>query len=159
MIERMRPTLPLALLLLTTSCTQWHGVTRATGSVPTFDPARVEAVVHRHPDWDAQQSDAWDGDSLAWALQRGDARALFTYERGKLLRIESLWPARQPTATTLSTSLRLQSDLIRLLRSQCPELAPESAWVTQKMELDAEPDPTSPSESFRKQRLPADGAR
>ena len=149
----------LPLLLLATSCTQWHGVTRVTTSVPTFDPARVEATVHRHPDWDARQSDAWDGESFAWALQRGDARALLSYEQGKLLKLESLWPGRQPSATTLSTSLRLQSDLIRLLRSQCPELAPESAWVTRMIDLDAEPDAQSPAESFRKQRLPSDGAR
>lgn len=155
----MHTRLVLPLLLLATSCTQWHGVTRATGSVPTFDPARVEPFVHRHPDWDAMQSDAWDGESFAWSLQRGDAHALLTYENGKLLKLESMWPGRQPSVTTLSTSLRLHSDLIRLLRSQCPELAPESAWVTRKVELDAEPDAQSPAESFRKQRLPNDGAR
>jgi hypothetical protein len=154
-----RSQLLLPLLLLATGCTQWHGVTRVTSSVPTFDPARIEATVHRHQDWDALQSDAWDGESFAWSLQRGDARALLTYETGKLLKLESMWPGRQPSATTLSTSLQLQSDLIRLLRSQCPELAPESAWDTRKIELDAEPDAQSPAESFRKQRLPNDGAR
>lgn len=149
----------LTLLLFATSCTHWHGVERTTSSVPTFDPARIEATVHRHLDWNARDSEAWDGDSLAWSLRRGDAHALLTYQPGKMLHIASLWPGRQPTATTLSTSLRLQSDLIRLLRSQCPELAPESAWLTRKIDLDAEPDATSPAESLRKQRLPNDGNR
>ncbi|MGE3174558.1 MAG: hypothetical protein AB7O97_18145 [Planctomycetota bacterium] len=129
MLRKLNLLAVLALAVLA-SCDIFYGVTRHTPAPPDFDARAAAAAVREHPDHAAAEGLAWDGEAMWSVVRRGEAHAGVGYSRGGSLSVESWWVGRPPAQSTLRESLRLQSELIELLRARCPGLPPEAVWAT-----------------------------
>ena len=120
-----------------------HGVARSAHAPEGFDPAAAEEAVRKHPQLSAGETRSWNGQELWVVVRDGDARAGFAVERGEL-QVSSGWMNRVPEPSALEHSLRLQQELVELLRARFPVLPPADEWKIHWSHLEPPPAAASP---------------
>ena len=133
----LRSVLVLALLALS-SCDIFYGVVKHAEPGTGFDASIAQDVVRQHPDCIPAAGYPWDGETMLCVARRGEAEAGVGYSAGGRVTVESLWTGRLPAQRVVDEALRLQSELIRLLRARFPKLPPETDWSVDWVRMEAQ---------------------
>ncbi len=120
-----------------------HGVARSAPSPAGFDPAAAEEAACKHPRLSASETRSWNGQELWVVVRDGDARAGLAVAQGQL-QVSSGWVNRVPEPSALEQSLRLQRELIELLRARFPALPPTEEWKVHWSHLEPPPAAAAP---------------